>query len=88
MSGCPFASRRGFLAASGGLLAAAGVGRTARAQQADATAVQAEPFWGAHQAGIATPQQHSTYFAALDLTAKKPPTSSRCCAAGPPPPPA
>jgi deferrochelatase/peroxidase EfeB len=72
MSGCPFASRRGFLAASGGLLAAAGVGRTARAQQADATAVQAEPFWGAHQAGIATPQQHSTYFAALDLTAKKP----------------
>ncbi|HEY5083130.1 MAG TPA: Dyp-type peroxidase, partial [Rhizomicrobium sp.] len=30
-----------------------------------------EPFWGPHQAGIITPAQSHTYFAALDLTTTK-----------------
>jgi deferrochelatase/peroxidase EfeB len=78
---CPFnhdgprASRRGLLAAAGGLLAAAGAGGVARAGTAApvsaAVAAQAEPFYGAHQGGIGTAQQTHTYFAAFDLTAKK-----------------
>ena len=67
-SGCPFASRRGLLAAAGGLLAAVGAPRTAKAQTAPATP---EPFRGEHQAGIVTPAQGHSYFAALDLTAKQ-----------------
>lgn len=35
---------------------------------ADANSV---PFWGEHQAGIATPQQGHVYFAAFDLTSDK-----------------
>ena len=57
--------RRSFLASAAGLFAATGVGRLAHATSGD-------PFEGEHQAGIATPQQTQTYFAALDLTAKKP----------------
>jgi len=57
--------RRAFLASAGGLIAAAGMSRSVRAPQAD-------PFFGEHQGGIATPQQTQTYFAALDLIAKKP----------------
>jgi deferrochelatase/peroxidase EfeB len=68
LSGCPFASRRGFLAAAGGLIAATGTTRVARAAP-DAGAVS---FLGEHQAGIATPQQTHTCFAALDLVAKQP----------------
>ena len=79
---CPFAmpSRRGFLAAAGGLLAAAGVGAgggmAARAigpasagdtRRDDAV----EPFWGTHQAGILSRAQKSTYFAVFDVTAGK-----------------
>jgi deferrochelatase/peroxidase EfeB len=66
---CPFASRRGLLAAAGGLLAtaAAPAPGTARAAAGSDT----EPFWGAIQGGIITPQQRHSYFAALDLTAKK-----------------
>jgi len=64
---CPFASRRSFLAAAGGLVAATGVARVASA----APGAAAEPFHGTHQAGIATPQQTHTYFAALDLVAKQ-----------------
>jgi deferrochelatase/peroxidase EfeB len=30
----------------------------------------AEPFWGEHQGGIATPAQAQSYFAALDLVTK------------------
>jgi deferrochelatase/peroxidase EfeB len=56
--------RRAFLASAGGLIAA-GMSRSVRASQAD-------PFFGEHQGGIATPQQTQTYFAALDLIAKKP----------------
>jgi deferrochelatase/peroxidase EfeB len=57
--------RRFFLAAAGGLVTAASVRRIANAASSD-------PFFGEHQAGIATPQQTQTYFAALDLIAKKP----------------
>lgn len=70
MSGCPFASRRGFLAAAGGLAASAATARAATAVP-DQEAKAAEPFRGAHQGGIATPLQRHTYFAAFDLTAAK-----------------
>ncbi len=61
---CPFASRRSFL----GFLAATGAAGAVPA----AAEMAAEPFFGVHQAGIATPQQTNTYFAALDLIAKRP----------------
>jgi deferrochelatase/peroxidase EfeB len=49
----------------------AGAGLIARPQPAAAEeAAAAEPFYGAHQAGIATPQQAATMFAAFDVTAK------------------
>ncbi len=70
------ATRRGFLGAAAGLLAAAGAAAPALAKAEDmvpATGVTAtagiEPFWGPHQGGIATPVQRHTYFAAFDLTA-------------------
>lgn len=79
MVGCPFPSRRGFLGASGGMLAAPlfpGVGRagvadanarpSARTDPEDA----AVPFFGKHQAGIATPQQTHLVFASFDVTAE------------------
>ncbi len=84
MSGCPFASRRGFLA--GGLVAGlAGVARAApgAAPPADAAAKgitaagqgagreESVPFRGARQAGILTPLQNHTYFAAFDLVATR-----------------
>lgn len=65
MSACPFASRRGFLAAASGLAAAVAAG-PARAGGAPA----AEAFWGARQGGIATAQQRHTCAMALDLRAK------------------
>jgi deferrochelatase/peroxidase EfeB len=90
MTGCPFASRRGFLAGglAGGLAAGlAGVARAAPqgdvprdAPPADAAAKgitaasqgpgrqESVPFRGARQAGILTPLQSHTYFAAFDLT--------------------
>jgi deferrochelatase/peroxidase EfeB len=57
--------RRTFLGSAGGLVAAAGLPRVARAS----TIAQ---FFGEHQAGIATPQSMQTYFAALDLVTKRP----------------
>ncbi|HUC62771.1 MAG TPA: iron uptake transporter deferrochelatase/peroxidase subunit [Alphaproteobacteria bacterium] len=77
---CP--SRRGFLKAAGGVAALAGAGlggaglgaAAARAGTGDAHATSmraSEPFYGAHQAGISTPQQTHTYFTALDLAAAK-----------------
>ncbi|MBV9755414.1 MAG: deferrochelatase/peroxidase EfeB, partial [Alphaproteobacteria bacterium] len=60
----------GFLAAAGGLVAAAGSPVALRAAPA-APADAVEPFWGAHQGGIATPQQAHTFFAAFDLTTKE-----------------
>ncbi len=66
------ASRRGFLGATAGLAAAAAALRPAAAQ--NATRDTPDPFvafHGAHQAGITTPQQAHTYFAAFDLTTAK-----------------
>jgi len=65
-------SRRGLFAAAGGLLAAAGTGLAARPAGAEvARDSDREAFWGADQAGILTPQQSHTYFAAFDLTTAK-----------------
>jgi deferrochelatase/peroxidase EfeB len=77
-------SRRNFLAAAGGVIGAAGAagaglvaGRpeAARAQVAPSVPApaqaNAEPFYGAYQAGITTPMQESLYFAAFDLAATK-----------------
>ena len=57
-------SRRGLLTGAGGLIAATGLARLARAKPVDA-------FYGPNQAGIVTPQQTQTYFAAVDLAAKR-----------------
>ena len=67
--GCPFASRRGFMAAAGGLAGALGAGAGLRPTPAapNLAAPAVEPFWGAHQGGIMTPRQTHTYFAAFDL---------------------
>ncbi len=65
MKSCPFTSRRGLLAAAGSLATAVAAGG-AEAQEAAAPAT--EPFWGAHQGGIVTPQQRHACFAAFDLT--------------------
>jgi deferrochelatase/peroxidase EfeB len=66
-------SRRGLLAGAGGLAAALGTSLAARAGASAAVALPAtEPFWGAHQAGILTPAQGHSYFAALDLVTTKP----------------
>ncbi len=71
----PRSSRRGLLAAAGGLAAAAGAGFTARSAVPQAAAPKpgsaTEAFWGDHQAGIVTPAQDHTYFAAFDLTTEK-----------------
>ncbi len=78
MSRCPFSSRRAFLGATGGMLAAsAGLAIAAdrtgnpasSARGGSSTADGTIPFHGPHQAGIATPQQTCTVFAAFDLTA-------------------
>ena len=63
----PVASRRSLLAAASGLLATAATDHDACASQEPTS----EPFWGDHQGGIITPQQRHSYFAALDLTAKR-----------------
>jgi deferrochelatase/peroxidase EfeB len=77
------ASRRGFLAGTAGLMAAAGAGmgtvvtkkalaETAAPTESDTRRAHGtEPFWGRHQGGIATPPQGHTYFAAFDLLATK-----------------
>jgi deferrochelatase/peroxidase EfeB len=71
-------SRRRFL--SGGIMAAAAAGLSAHGTPAiigapnrDETASRntIEPFYGEHQAGILTPAQHNTYFAAFDVFAEK-----------------
>ncbi|AOJ84963.1 peroxidase [Burkholderia sp. MSMB617WGS] len=71
----PRPARRGFLKAGGAAVAASLAASTMpAAKAADAPAAAAaqdgvEPFYGTHQAGIATPQQRHAYFAALDLSA-------------------
>jgi len=70
----PLSSRRGLLAAAGGLAAAVGTGFGARAAVPEAAAKPGnvtEPFWGPHQGGIVTPAQDHCYFAAFDLTTTK-----------------
>jgi deferrochelatase/peroxidase EfeB len=81
MSQCPFSfarpSRRGFLAAAGGLVAGSGAMLGgAHATSADdgkdpGAPPAAESFWGAHQGGIISPAQGHTYFAAFDLVTGK-----------------
>lgn len=68
------ASRRGFLAGAATAAAAAALPAPALAQERmPGAAVDARaacvPFRGAHQGGIATPQQRHCHFAAFDLTA-------------------
>lgn len=72
MSDTPRSSRRSVLTSAGGLLALAGSASSAPAMERAARApVSTVGFWGAHQAGITTPQQSCTYFMAFDLTATK-----------------
>jgi deferrochelatase/peroxidase EfeB len=79
------ASRRSFLKRAA--FAAAAIPLVHGARQASAAATDpaagsaaptgpavssdAEPFWGRHQGGIATPMQRHTYFAAFDVTTNK-----------------
>ncbi|MDE1149859.1 MAG: iron uptake transporter deferrochelatase/peroxidase subunit [Azospirillaceae bacterium] len=68
----PAATRRGFLAAAGGLVAATGLSAPAVAAAKPAPAVDDKlPFWGAHQAGIITPAQAHTYVVAFDIVSAK-----------------
>lgn len=66
-------SRRAFLTGAAGLAAVAATEATAAGRAAAATQARAEiePFWGTHQAGIATALQKHVYFAAFDLTTTK-----------------
>ncbi len=67
------ASRRGFLAGAAGLVVAASSrGADAAEEAAQSKRPAIEPFWGAHQGGVATAQQAFTYFAALDIAMKGP----------------
>jgi deferrochelatase/peroxidase EfeB len=68
-------SRRRFLAVTGGVVAAAGASRIAESTVVTAAPAIAAPptipFWAEHQAGILTPAQSHTYFAAFDVIATK-----------------
>ena len=64
----PRGSRRGFLGAAGGLVAASGLPFAASASSA--APLRIEPFHSVHQGGIATAQQKHTYLAAFDVVAK------------------
>ncbi|WP_297299104.1 iron uptake transporter deferrochelatase/peroxidase subunit [uncultured Methylovirgula sp.] len=72
-------SRRNFLVAAGGALAAGGIAAHAPAAAAPelgtakpaAPSDDIEPFYGLHQSGIATPAQTQTYFAVFDLQTEK-----------------
>lgn len=81
-----FSSRRGFLGASGGMLASpllprsgsAGLGGgNARSCASKAPEPAAVSFFGTHQSGIATPQQTHLVFAGFDVTAEDQPTLIR-----------
>jgi len=64
-------SRRGVLAGVGGFAAFAGSTLGARPAVSATALPPIEPFHGANQAGITTPQQGHTYFLALDLLTTK-----------------
>ena len=68
MTGCPVASRRGFIAGVSGI--AGGLAGALGTQARAATPAATEPFWGERQGGILTPSQNHTYFAAFDVVAK------------------
>ncbi|HTV49761.1 MAG TPA: Dyp-type peroxidase [Steroidobacteraceae bacterium] len=60
--------RRAFLLRTAGVAAAAGTSSVVPAAAAPPAGLAArEPFYGTHQAGIATPAQRHLYFAAFDL---------------------
>ena len=72
----PDSTRRRFLtraALAGGIAAASSLSSNASAKpaaashKAAAASSQTEPFWGQHQAGIATPIQRNTYFMSFDI---------------------
>jgi deferrochelatase/peroxidase EfeB len=67
--------RRKFLASAATVATMAATSSVAAAPRlANAAAAKDDdtvPFWGEHQAGIATPQQGHVYFAAFDLTTSK-----------------
>ena len=63
------ASRRSFLTGAAGIAGAVAAAPTLA--QAGSFKGEAYAFWGAHQAGIVTPQQSHSYFAAFDLVAEK-----------------
>jgi deferrochelatase/peroxidase EfeB len=72
--GCPFSSRRRFVAAAGGLAGALGAAIGLQGIPAATAALPpagVEPFRGEHQGGILTPVQAHTCFAAFDLTTDK-----------------
>jgi deferrochelatase/peroxidase EfeB len=78
VTGCPHFSRRGFLGAAGGALAASTLVGKAPAARADsvpaAPAAESEAtlaFYGRHQAGIATPKQVHMVFASFDVVTEK-----------------
>jgi deferrochelatase/peroxidase EfeB len=81
MAGCPFdVSRRGFIGGAAGIAATSlGCAAPLAARAASPGIVPAgiapktmiEPFWGAHQGGIATPLQAHSTFAAFDLATSK-----------------
>jgi len=71
-------SRRNFLVGAGGALAAGGIAAHASAApdaglsaRPAASGDDIEPFFGAHQSGIATATQTQTYFAVFDLQTEK-----------------
>jgi deferrochelatase/peroxidase EfeB len=69
-------TRRGIVRAAAGLAAAeigfdGGLAAAAVEKKSVAGADAIEPFWGKHQAGITTPAQTHTYFAALYLVTAK-----------------
>ena len=63
-------TRRAFLTGAAGIAGAVGVAGSATALDRQETG-PAVPFFGPHQAGIATPMQPHCYFAAFDLTTDK-----------------
>lgn len=60
-------SRRGFLAGSAAASLAPALALAKATPHAPDAAAQTEPFWGAHQGGIATPQQRHSYVMVFDL---------------------
>ena len=60
-------ARRGFLKTGGAAVAALAPHAASGKTHADDPFMAVEPFFGAHQGGIVTPQQSHSYVAAFDL---------------------